>query len=62
MPLLLTYLMPEAVSSFYTLLDVGKEANAVSIHTSHSVDDLHLGCGPLCVHSVLGVGLATFSQ
>jgi hypothetical protein len=31
MPLLLTYLMPEAASSFYTLLDVGKEANVVSI-------------------------------
>ena len=30
--------------------------------TLHTVDDLHLGCGPLRVHSVLGVGLATFTQ
>ena len=27
----LTYLMPEAASSFYTLLHVGKDANVVSI-------------------------------
>ena len=31
MPLLLTYLMPEAASSFYTLLHVGKDANVISI-------------------------------
>ena len=27
----LTYLMPEAASSFYTLLHVGKDANMISI-------------------------------
>ena len=27
----LTYLMPEAASSFYTLLHVGKDANVISI-------------------------------
>ena len=31
MPLFLTYLMAEVVSSFYTLLDVGKEANEISV-------------------------------
>ena len=31
MPLRLTYLMPEAASSFYTLLHVGKDANVISI-------------------------------
>ena len=31
MPLFLTYLIPEAASSFYTLLYVGKDANMISI-------------------------------
>ena len=31
MALLLTYLIPEAASSFYTLLYVGKDANMISI-------------------------------
>ena len=31
MPLFLTYLIPEAASSFYTLLHVGKDANVISI-------------------------------
>ena len=31
MALLLTYLMPEAASSFYTLLHFGKDANVISI-------------------------------
>ena len=31
MPLFLTYLTPEAASSFYTLLHVGKDANVISI-------------------------------
>ena len=31
MPVFLTYLMTEVVSSFYTLLDVGKEANGISV-------------------------------
>ena len=31
MPLFLTYLMTEVVSSFYTKLGVGKEANVISM-------------------------------
>ena len=31
MPLFLTYLVPEAASSFYTLLHVGKDVNVISI-------------------------------
>ena len=38
------------------------DGEVVTQTTLHTVDDLHLECGPLCVHSVLGVGLTTFSQ
>ena len=56
MPLLLTYLMPEAASSFYTLLHVGKDANVISIDLtlvrrkwqSLSVRETGIFWAPLC--------------
>ena len=56
MPLLLTYLMPEAASSFYTSLYVGKDANVISIDLtlvrrkwqSLSVRETGIFWAPLC--------------